>query len=163
MKRPACLSSWGLLDMCQQDILQAGEVFCIECRRKAAKKVCKICRDPYCDRSGTSPPLWSPMKGRRRAESRRAVAVNSWMILVLDSLVADRLSLLCVLTGASSRCTGLAGCRGTSGCRTRRARRAGRSCPDVSPGSRPTTSTRPRVGRQAGHMLPQLWTAAHSA
>lgn len=36
--------------LCAQDNLQAGEVFCIECRRKAAKRVCKTCKDPYCER-----------------------------------------------------------------------------------------------------------------
>lgn len=40
--------TWSLTEY-ERDVLKAGEVYCIDCKRRTATKVCNTCWDPYCD------------------------------------------------------------------------------------------------------------------
>ena len=40
----------GLVGLCAQDKIEAGEALCVECRRKRAQRICNTCKDPYCER-----------------------------------------------------------------------------------------------------------------
>ena len=40
--------TWSLTEI-EKEKLDPGDVYCIECKRRAAKRMCTTCWDPYCD------------------------------------------------------------------------------------------------------------------
>ena len=39
---------WGSIET-EKDILKAGDVYCVECKKRSAKVMCTSCWDPYCN------------------------------------------------------------------------------------------------------------------